>query len=389
MKTILLFCSNIFVSVMLSLTLTSTRQVYANWVAKINQDFIYTKDFQQFIDIQKNNLGQKNTSLNTEVQAGISLGEMLLEKYIDNQIILIEAKKKGYTKNKKSIQQLFSKQRDTWLANYFINQQIDTSKVKVGEKDINKFYNIYKNKAKQSGSKIEIPDYKDLQSADKYKLLEAAKLEAYQKYQKLRRAYFAKLEKKYKIKYYKLNKKVVAKVGKTSITKKEVEAHLARALKLLGISKNIIAKQKPKEYNDLQEEVRTKLVANILTKYEIKAQRFESKTTTKNALEYFFNDLILNAYIKEEIFNKIKVSEQEIETAFQRHKDALRKQKWTLEQIETRLKESIRKEKGQAKILKLIKRKKEESIIRRNEKEINKAYLTLLSSHLHARRHAI
>ena len=334
--------------------------LFSNWVAKINQQKIATKEFQNYINVQKYSSGNENKNIRKLAKDEKKLIEGLLEQYIETKVLLLEANEKGYSTKNRKVKKTIKKEKEDWLISYFINKKIEVPKDPISEKDINKYF---EKTMKQQGLKRK---YSSLSKEEKAQLRKYVGID---RIYKLKFGYQKKLEKKHPVKRYGLKKKVLAKVRGESIKKSEVEGYLEEKLKLMGVSKDEL-KSNESRYFNAKGSVLEEIIFNKLVKIEMEKEKFEEKPIVKVALGYFFNTVTVRIYLEEEHSKKIKVSEEEIEKAFQQNKKKLKAGKLTLEEIEKYLKQEIKKRKLQRRIAKLISRKKEELIIIRNEKEL-------------------
>ena len=340
----------------------SQSTLFGNWVAKINKQKISTKEFQEYIDVQKYSSGNENVNIRTILGQEGALEDVLLERYIDQKIVLIAARKVGHNSKNPAIKAIINKEKDLWLVGYYVSKVVDISDVQVSQKELRREFNALK---KQQA--INKP-FNKLTPEEKKQIEQKVGME---KFRDKKNVYKKKLEKKYKVSRKK-KAKVVAKVEGKSIREADLNAYLNEQLKVVGVSASALKKTRPDQYKQIRNQALEELIFNQLVRVEIEKKKFEKKPIVQTALRYFKEKVIAEYYVKEKIFKKIKVTEKELDTAFKQNKDELKKRQLTLEQIEQYLESSIRQKKLQLNLARFVKRKKDASVIVRNEKEIVK-----------------
>ncbi len=343
----------------LTVFLLSMMIAHASWVAKINTEVISTEEFQQYINVKKLGSGQKKSVPIEDPEAIKSF----LGQYIDGRIILKEAKKAGITSSSKEIKNAFEAQKDDWLLQAFLVNQIDMSSIDIQEKDLRKYFEEYKKKDPNVDKSV---TYSKLNNQLKGQLYQAILAE---RAQELKDIYRVKLEKKNKVRKNKLTDRVVAVVNNVKIKNNEIVEKLTEQLKITGISMEQLKKRKP-EYERALRVVRNELVLQVMVEDEMKEKNFANKKIVKEGLKILKENVISQVYIKNEIFDKIEVTEREKNELYESQKKNLASLGFA--QVTDYLNNTIRKRKTELALKNFIAEKKEEFIIKRNYTELKK-----------------
>ena len=331
---------------------------HAGWVAKINSVEISLEEFQRYVNFQKQ---RSDSDINKLSDIEIKKG--LLKKYIETKIILIEAKKVGYTKGHAEIKKFFEKNRKSWIAQDFLLSKIDQSKINVSEAKVKGYFRDYRDRIPDLNSSA---TYENIDPKLRQQLYQAVYAE---ELKKLKDEYQAQLEKKYKIKRYKLEKYIVAVVNKEKIKRTSLIARLDEEIRAVGNDPERIKKEK-KEYDKLLNSVRDTMILEILLQEEIKRINYDKKQRVRDSLKVHVDELIYNYYILHQIFDKVEVTDSERSALYNQLRDRLESLKY--EEINAYLNQTIKRQKGQIVLQNFITERKEESIIKRNYKELEK-----------------
>lgn len=133
-----------FLCITFSLFFTSS--LSSQRLVTINKDVITTTEFQQYINLQKASAGKKNADIRDLLGNEDEIND-LLEKYIDQRIILTEAAKKGYNSKNKAINEIFNEQKDMLVAQLFLADKKEFSDISVSEDEISAFYEKVKKRS--------------------------------------------------------------------------------------------------------------------------------------------------------------------------------------------------------------------------------------------------
>ena len=333
--------------------------LHSSWVAKINSEVVSTDEFQQYINVQKLGLGQKtSTPINDSDTIKGFLGQ-----YIDSRIILREARKSGITSSSKEVMETFQEQKKGWIFQTFLISQIDLSSIDIQEKDLKRYFEEYKEKDPKVDKKL---TYSKLSGQLKRQLGQALMAE---KTQELKDSYRRKLEKKHNIRRNKLTDTVVAVVDNVKIRNKEIMVKLSDQLKITGISIDQLKKQKP-EYQRALRVVRNEFILQVMVEDEMKKANFANKKIVRDGLKILKESVISQIYIKNEIFDKMRVTEREKNELYESQKKNLSNLGFA--QVTDYLNNTIKKRKAEVALQNFINEKKEEFVIKRNHNELKK-----------------
>ena len=185
----------------------------------------------------------------------------------------------------------------------------------------------------------------------------------------LKNDYRGKLEKRYRVKKNSSKDAIVAIVNGVKIKNSQVVSGLKEQLQITGITIEQL-KLKKSDYEKAFNLVRDELVLQILVKREIEKDDFANRKVVKDGLKVLMDTVIYQTFIKNEIFDKIQVSEEEKNQLYETQKKNLAK--LSFEQTTAYLNNAIRQRKTGLRLQNFVTEKKEEAVIKRNYKELSK-----------------
>ncbi len=327
---------------------------YANTLAKLGNIDIALKEFQEYVDIQKFIANKKSVD-DLLSQQKIDKNTML-SRYLDQKILLLSAEEKDITTKHPLVNQKYEQTYLKWIGQIYTLKNVDLSNDKVSEADMEKVYNKYNQDKKP---------FSTLSNEEKSGLYRLALLE---KLQASKNVYQKKLEKKYKVSRKKIDAEVIAVVNKEDITQKDLDLILQQQLASFGLSKEQAKERNPNQYEKILDEVREELIFNKLIEVDMKKSKFLSQSIVKKTLDTYRKQLTIEAFFNTEIIPSVKVSDSELDLAFQE----LSKVRPAIRQVVPTEQEKILKrfilQKKQPEILSnYLLEKKEEIIIKRNK----------------------
>ena len=335
--------------------------LFSNWVARIDDYSIYTSSFQDFVDIQKS-----SANLNL-ANRGKSVLQQLLQKYIDDKIVLIKAKKKGFNLRNSEIRELYNSKKEEWVQQFFLLQEIDISGIQITENDLRLYYGLLQKKEKSYQKPLEKLNAQELNVVRQLVMSEkqSKKLDIYRKSQ----------ESSYKVKYNSIQNPIVATFGGQPIERKTVERKLDEQLIILNQNPAKI-KKTPEVYNQYKEKVLQEIILKMIVDANIKKENFTDNRLVKVGLNLLKDQIIIQYFLQKEIFEKINITEKEKETLYNSKKKEIEAQiesqnlGWV--EVNKVLENNIRQRKGVLKLQQLVNDSKEESVIKKNYEELDK-----------------
>lgn len=275
-----------------------------SYVAKIANKEISKSKFQEFINIQKFIANKKTFNELAEFKKTDRNG--ILSEYIDQVIVVKEAKKKGYKTDSRKVNKIFKTKKKRWLLNLYTTRHVDFTSLSIKEKDLKKAY-------KRLPANSRTKSYKDLSDEEKRGLYQIATIN---KAQNQKKNFQKKLEKKYKVKRYKLSSKTVAKVGKINITKKKFQNSVDEQLARIGLNEKIIAARDPKRLEEAKKDILEEIIFEELAKLDMEKTGFLKNKLLRSAYVILRDQIITELFIINEIASNVKVSDQELDQAF-------------------------------------------------------------------------
>ncbi|MFC1503933.1 hypothetical protein ACFL6D_00795 [Spirochaetota bacterium] len=323
--------------------------LYSTWVAKIDDLEISSKEFQRFITLQKTSIGKKEAALNSLVKSESEL-KKILDKYIENILVLQEARKKGYNEKKSAVQEAYAKQKDEFIRQFYLIQQIDTQNIEVTEAEMKSYFEKEKKNLSPNVTydRIKYVIYQQLmaEKADKEKT-----------------KYLKKYEKKYKIIKKNIDDYYIAIVGEEKIKKSTMEDKFS--LLLSGYDKNKIP---PEKIVEMKEKLRDELILEIIVDQEINKTNFSESAEVKDALKIFLDNAIIQVFIKDQYIEQTEASDEEISAEYDKNKDSY--DNLGFDKALKYIKEKIKQEKAAVHLEQFLEEKKMEARIKKNYKEL-------------------
>ena len=358
-----MFSTKNYLFIIFLILITFSKFLFSNYVAKINNKEISTREFQKFINIRKFITNSKSTEDLLKLEKS-SLND-LLKKYIEATIILIEAKKNKYTINNQIVKKQFADIKDIWLIDTFVKQKIDTSKINITEKELRNYSKLPKELQPNKS-------FDKLSPQEKYNL---GRIMLMQKSKSKIKSYQSSLSRKYKVKINDFDKNPVAFIGKEKISKKEFYSFAKEKLSQINrnLTPEILKQQNPAQYKVAMQEIIENLLLTKLVKKEIKRTRFEQKSLVKDSLEWLKKEMVMNTFLKNELAESLKPTNKELDAAFvEISKLNPNIQRMLPTEQEKALNDYIAVKKLPALTAQYLSEKTEESIIKRNKKELKK-----------------
>ncbi len=336
------------------IALYSTSHAY---VAKINKKEVSLKEFQSFVNFQK--FIAKENNLDTLLkQKGISRKE-LLKDYINMLILLEESEKKNYASNAQA-KKIFQETRQDWLISLFVNRNINLIEQTPSIAKLKEEYN----KLPQARER----KFEDLSNEEKKNLYQ---IRVMRDIQDKKAEYRKILEKKYKVKYNYTAKNTVAKIGKKTVSRDEVEKKLSKELEKLGIVYTELEAKNKAKAEQIKVDMIHEVVFRKLTLMEIKNSNFTKNKYVADGLRFYGYQVRIEEYIKGEIISNIPISSTELDNAFVvLSRENPRIQKMLPTEQEKILKSLIIQQKLPKAMNDLLIEKKEEAVIYRNYDEL-------------------
>ncbi|BBM89594.1 hypothetical protein COTS27_01300 [Spirochaetota bacterium] len=349
----------ILLSVFIPLVLLSSAYGY---VAKIDNYTISLQELQKFVDVQKFLAKEKNLE---EFMANKQVKKSdLLSDYIDMMLLYLTADKNKYsfaTQNK-NVQNVYSQTRSEQLKTLFINRQLDIAENPPTTAELKKEFEKVKSRTSKT--------FKELSDQEKRNLYQISIL---RKIQDKKKSYRLQLEKRYDVKRTPKNKTSIGSVNNKKISRKDIDKLLDKEVSKLGISLTALKKDEPEKFREIRKDAVNELIFQEMITLEMKKQKFASKQVVKDALQFYQYQIAIEEYVKNELADNIRISDNELDEAFvevsQTRPDI---QKLLPTQQEKLLKSFIIQKKLPILMEELLNERKEESIIKRNKSELNK-----------------
>lgn len=338
----------------------------AQWVAKVNNNTISTKEFQQYIDFRKEAVGDRAKQAIDEN----NINE-LLRSYIDHVLLLGDAKEKGYSTTTPEVQKIYKEQKEEWLMQFYMSKKIDSTKLDVSTADLKQIYKQYSMQSAAQGQAM-----KSFEQLERNELLQLRQMAMMEKLNDQKEVYKKAIEGDYNIQRPGLDKTYVATVKAGSeniqIKKEKLDREFKTQLQMVGISEQQIKQQNPAAYEEQKKKVLEDLIFFELVKMEMKKENFENKKEVKMALDYLLENLVVQYFIEKEIIEPIPVSMDEVGSLYSKRKRTYDNSGRDLSEITDYLTKEIKNQKGQQKLESYITEKREENIIKRNKAELAK-----------------
>lgn len=331
------------------------------YIVKIGKEEISRKDFQDFIDVQK--FIDNEDSFDGLARKKKTTKNNILTDYIDQLIVIREAKKKGYNEKNDLIKKAFDTKKEQWVTTLYVAKNVDIESLSVKETDIR---NVYKQLPSSSKTK----PYNQLTEQEKKGLYQIATIKAAQDKKK---EFQKVLEKKYKVKRYGINKKVVAMVESKKVTKNEFQKKVDEQLARLGITEKEVKDRDPKRFDQARKDILDEIIFEKLIDLDIKKSGFKKNRLVVRAYDFLMDQVISEQFILNEIASKMKISSHELDEAFiqvSQQNPAIKNM------LPTEQERVLRKYIIQAKLPEIIKdylvEVKEGILIKRNKEELSK-----------------
>ncbi len=328
-------------------------------IAQLGKTKISLSQFQNYIDVQKFITDRESVG-DLLKQQRIDLNNVLT-RYLDQQILLLNAKKKGIDANNSLVKQRYDQTHLKWIGQIYTLKNVDLPSNEVKESELRAIYRQYK-----KGNK----SFEALNDQEKSGLYRLVLL---QNLQKARTSYQKKLEKKYKVSRRKINSKLVAKVSGQDITRKDLDAILESQLANFGLTIEQAKQNNPKQYDKIVNEAREELIFDKLIQLDMKKNNFLKKKLVKEALNGYKEQLVIETFMQLEIIPKIEISDNELDAAFQ---ELSRNRPQIQQLVPTEQEKVLRRfifQRKQPQILSnYLTEKKEEIIIKRNKDLLTK-----------------
>lgn len=274
------------------------------YIVKIGDTEISRGDFQEFIDVQK--FIDNQDSFDGLAQKKKTTKNNILTDYIDQIIVVQEAKKKGYSEKNDLVQKAYAEKKKRWVTTLYIARNVDIESLEVGESDMQR---TYKELPQQSRSK----PYDQLTEQEKQGLYQIATIKAAQEKKK---DFQKVLEKKYRVKRYGENKKIVAEVEGKKITEEELQDKIDEQLARLGISEREITARSPQRFEEAKKDILDEMIFEELVNIDIEKSNFLKNKLIEKAYGFLMDQVISEQYILNEIASKVTISSRELDEAF-------------------------------------------------------------------------
>ena len=328
-------------------------------IAQLGKTKISLSQFQNYVDVQKF-ITDKESVSDLLKQQKIDLNNVLT-RYLDQQILLLNAKKKGIDASNSLVKQRYEQTYLKWIGQIYTLKHVDLPSNEVKESELKAIYKQYKKGNKSFDS------LNDQEKSGLYRLV------LLQNLQKARASYQKKLEKKYKVSRKKISSKLVAEVSGQDITKKDLDSILESQLANFGLTIEQAKQNNPKQYDKIVSEAREELIFDKLIQLDMKKNNFLKKKLVKEALNGYKEQLIIETFMQLELIPKIKISDSELDAAFQ---ELSRNRPQIQQLVPTEQEKVLRRfifQRKQPQILSsYLTEKKEEIIIKRNKDLLTK-----------------
>ncbi|HMA99587.1 MAG TPA: hypothetical protein VKS21_01235 [Spirochaetota bacterium] len=335
--------------------------MFPDWIIKINREEIDTAAFQKYINFAKLQQGQQGVGID-KIIADKSELNTFLNKFIELHIILHEAEEKGYSIDNEEVNAVYRQQKKNWIQRLFLMKDMakETSSIEEPtEEEIKSFFNQYYGESQKA--------YADLSMDEKSKVYQAVLM---QKIDKAKKIYKKRLEKEYRIKRYGMDKKNVALVDRTRITRSQLNRHIKDQLSLMGVSPEEVKARSPQKYKQYKEEAYEDLIFQTMVQKEMAIQDFTDKQYVQDALDVLQDQVVLEYFIEKEIKSGITVNDTERDQVYQKIKARIKDLPFPQQQEV--INEQVKRAKLDAVLQTFLSEKKEEMIIKRNKDELEK-----------------
>ena len=328
--------------------------IYSQTIAELGKTKISLSQFQNYINVQKFITDKKTVGSLLEQQK-ISLNNVLT-RYLDEQILLLDAKRKGISIANPVVKNKYDRTYLKWIGQIYTLKNVNLPSDRVTEENLKSTYKKY-----QKGKK----PFDSLSNQEKSSVYQLVLL---RRLQEAKNVYQKVLEKKYKVSRRKINSKVIAKVGKKQITRKDLDAILEGQLANFGLTPSQAKQNNPKQYDKIVTEAREELIFDALIQLDMARNNFLKKKLVKEALNTYKRQLVIETFMELEIIPNVRITDSELDQAFQ---ELSRARPQIKQLVPTEQEKVLRRfifQKKQAQILSsYLIEKKEEIIIKRNK----------------------
>lgn len=331
---------------------------FGDWIVKIGSKSYPESDFQDFVDYTRYVFSISGQTLKTDEEAKMSL----LKQFIDNELVLTEAKKKGIDGETNEIKTLYQEELDRWLVQVYLASHLNVKNVSPSESEIKSEFE----KLKASGI-LNIPANAKYGEIDESVKAQVAQKLYMEKVNKIKDSYREEEEKKFKVKRNGLESVYVAVVNGERVARSEVDEILKQQLDMAGYPLEELKKNK-KDYDRYRDLVLNDLILNKILKIKMDQEKFSSKREIQLASGFMKKQVILQYFLKKEIYDKIKIGDSEKDAFYRAHKNELKDKPF--DKVNEFIESSLRQEKARSELMRFIEEKRDAYSVQRNFKEL-------------------
>ncbi len=334
--------------------------LFSNSLARLGNVEVSFSEFQDYIDIQKFIFG-KNTVDEILNEQKITKND-LLSRYIDQKIILLDAKKNKIDVNNEQVKRRYDNSFKKWISQIYTIKQVGIANKRVNEDDLREVYTKFNQKDNtpfDSLSKEEKSSLYRIVLIERFK----GKKEDYQK----------NLEKKYRVSRKSIDDEVVATVQNRKIFQKDLVAITRRQLANFGVTLEEAQSKDKNQYKQILETARDELIFSELVDIDMERSNFLSRSIVKKALDTYKKQIVVEVFVLNEIVSKAKITDSELDNAFKEISRERPQIKQLLPTQQERVLRSFILQRKQPQLLSsYLSEKKEEIIIKRNKDLLSK-----------------
>lgn len=274
------------------------------YIVKIGNVEISKKEFQDFIDVQK--FIDSVSSFDELARNKKTTKNNLLTDYIDQFLVVREAKKKGYNEKNTQVQEQYKVKKEKWLTTLYITRNVDLVNVDVSDEDMEKTFN-------ELPASSRTKPYAQLTQQEKQNLYQIAAIKVAQDRKK---SFQYTLEKKFKVKRYSTSANIVAEVEGKKISKKTFSEKVTEQLARIGLNEKMVEQRDKARFEQAKRDILDELIFDELVQLDMKKSGFLNNKLLDKAYGFLMEQVITEQFVVKEIAPKVQIDSREIDQAF-------------------------------------------------------------------------